>query len=402
MSRNLPKPNHKDQLLAAQRIARTLVSLFLRLFEGLGVLFTVWVIIGSIWTPYWWYPAISNGGLLDRQYLDFGWSSLIDNERGLLLLVIALVATLGLCIYRWRAKFISILDRIRVPAIIVCTALLMFDALLLHQPRYENGKIWMQLQSGIVTPSMLEYRLAHLEPRVSPPVTFYYLDAVRINEIYSEIEPSLIETQRTVTVGNQKSGSAEIGGEAATLRAEIAKRNQETSRYVRSNISSERKCLQVINFSLDNGSAHYFTSMLDFYARTLLEQAYSVGKLHVENQGPNEPVKVDARVLSDNSPKLSASDLRASWNEEFRREARGFVLVDGVFLIKRVKGTILFEEEFSQAPLQQRVVFRFSLPEKFDSDLLRNGYRMRVFGDVMQNSKDPAEITIDPVAILNE
>lgn len=90
----------------------------------------------------------------------------------------------------------------------------------------------------------------------------------------------------------------------------------------------------------------------------------------------------------------------ASWNQGFRKEARGFVIVDGRFHITRNNDGVVFEEEFSPQP--DKIVFRFSLPSKFDSNVFHDGSRMRVFGDVIQGEDESTTLAIHPLAVFNE
>jgi hypothetical protein len=89
-------------------------------------------------------------------------------------------------------------------------------------------------------------------------------------------------------------------------------------------------------------------------------------------------------------------------NDAFETVAtsQGFVVVDGVFHIMKNNGDVTFEEEFSPKP--DKIVFRFTLPSKFDSTLFHDGTRMRVFGDVIEEENDPTVLTINPLAIFNE
>lgn len=90
----------------------------------------------------------------------------------------------------------------------------------------------------------------------------------------------------------------------------------------------------------------------------------------------------------------------AFWNQRFREEAQGFVIVDGRFHITRSNNSVVFEEEFSRRP--DKIVFRFSLPARFDSDVFHDGFQMRVFGDVIQGGENSSIVAIHPLAVFNE
>src|SRR5271170_669144 len=41
---------------------------------------SVWVVIGSVWFPEWWYPVIWNGEILDWDYLLGDWRGLLSTK----------------------------------------------------------------------------------------------------------------------------------------------------------------------------------------------------------------------------------------------------------------------------------------------------------------------------------
>ena len=106
--------------------------------------------------------------------------------------------------------------------------------------------------------------------------------------------------------------------------------------------------------------------------------------------------------MAEPTPKQRLEVMRqiALWNQEFRKEAQGFVIVDGRFHITRSNDSVVFEEEFSPRP--DEIIFRFTLPAKFDSDLFQDGFRMRVFGDIIQGGENSSILTIHPLAVFNE
>src|SRR5205807_82084 len=101
--------------------------------------------------------------------------------------------------------------------------------------------------------------------QIVAPIEFHYLDISGVNGVYGQIESDLIETERTISSTKKQGGSAELGAGPATLKGEMTKDNQETKKYERSDASTERKCIQVMNFILKSGAAHYYTTIQDFY-----------------------------------------------------------------------------------------------------------------------------------------
>jgi hypothetical protein len=384
--------------------------LILRVCAVGGIVLSVWVIVGSLWFPEWWYAAIWRGDFLNRGYLAYGWSYLLDSDRWLLLCMLLIAAVAAMYFYLRRGWFISIVDRVAPPSIIVFTALLAVDALFLHQPKYENKADLMERMSTPEFQALLDgaWTAKPSPSEIFPPVDFHYLDSTRVNGLYSEIEPDLIETERSISLSKKLAGSASVEAGAASLKGEAAKETEETSKFERSDASAERKCVLLMNFVLKNGTAHYFTTIRDFYGQRELSRVLEAGRIaYQEALKKTDPTTLTLVPPIDESPgKLSPEQRLAvakrieAWNQAFRKEARGFVVVDGTFRIARTDNNIVFEEEFSPRP--QYIAFRLTLPAKLDADVFRDGARMRVFGDVIPSSNDMNTLTIHPVAIFNE
>jgi hypothetical protein len=231
-----------------------------------GSILTLWIVVGSVWFPEWWYAAIWRGDLFSSNYQGFGWSYLLDEERWLLFCLAAIAAAAAMLVHFRPSRFLAIVDRISAPSIIVCVLLLAFDAIYLHQPRFENKADLME-----VSPQAFQSLVRGLQnvraaaPEITAPVDFHYIDSSQVSGLYSEIEPELVETERSVSAGKKVAGSASVGAGAANLKAETSGEHQETSKYERIDATAERKCVLLMNYVLKNGKAHYFTNIRDFY-----------------------------------------------------------------------------------------------------------------------------------------
>lgn len=388
---------------------------------------TVWLVIGSFWAPEWWYIAIWKGEVVSLSYLSFGFFTLLDREPTKLLYIALAAAVVAVYLYIKSAQLVAIIDRFGILAFILCASFVTIDALYLHQPEYVAEEA---LAESVAASSqeMLHVLAPMPPPQISAPVDFYYIDNVRVDEIFSEMKPDLVETQKTVSSNGKVSGKAGLNAGPASLDGEMSKEKQESSTYRRGESSVERECVQIMDLVLRNGTGHHFTSAQAFYFQKAWNRAAEAGrKAHDEaDKGfdPNmlKPVqtigdlldKANANfnavianantALANPTPtpkqRLEAMKQIASLDQEFRREAEGFVVVDGVFHVTRDSGHVTFEEEFSPQP--DKIVFRFTLPSRFDSILFRDGAKMRVFGDVIEDENDPTVLTINPLAIFNE
>jgi hypothetical protein len=359
-----------------------------------GVVFTLWVVVGSIWYPGWWFAAILCGGLLNRSFLigDYfffsgGFKYLLEHQIWLFFCIagISLAIVVAAVFFpEKRARFIKAVDRWSILIISFCAFSLFVNALILYMTvDRSNAEIWMNKLDD-------SYQPPAETPRgtIYAPVDFIYVDGDRVAQIYSEIEPELVE-QRRILSTEKKSGESvgiEVGG--ATLKAEASKRGQATSEYQRSESTASRKCIELMNFMLKNRSANYFTTKEEFYMRP---EVSPVRYLLVYGQ-----VSPELKNLIEKQDSIAKE--RDGVDELFKREARNFVIVEGAFHISRTNGTIQFEEEFSPQP--QRIVFRFTLPARADSELFRDGRIMRVFADVTQQLDNRGVIEIYPLAVF--
>jgi hypothetical protein len=388
---------------------------------------TTWLVIGTFWSPEWWYVAVWKGEILSPNYLSFGFLNLLDREPTQLLCIALATAAAAVYSYIKRVQLAANIDRFGILVFILCASIVSIDALYLHQPEYVAEEALAE--SVAETSQAVLHALAPMAlPQISAPVDFYYIDSARVDAIFSEMKPDLVETQKTVSSNGKVSGSASVDAGPASLGAGLSQEKRESSTYRRDQTSTERKCIQIMNLVLKNGTGHYFTSAHAFYFRRAWNSAAEAGRKGYDeaNKGfnPNmlKPITPIGDSLHETNTNLNAVVTRAraalanrtltpqqrldaikkieSLDKDYRQEAEGFVVVDGAFHITRDSGHLTFEEEFSPQP--DKIVFRFTLPSKFDSALFRDGAKMRVFGDVVEGENDPTVLTINPLAIFNE
>lgn len=397
---------------------------------GLSVL-TIWVLVGSIWFPEWWYIAIWEGEASNTSYLAYGFIFLLDQEHSKLFFIVLVAAVVAVYLYLKRVQFRAIVNRFGVFVIIICFALLILDALYLRQPKFRAEALLVESVTQSSQAIMNAFKPQE-PPQILPPIDFFFIDDARVNDVFGEMEPELIETQKTISSKKNLSGSAGLRIGPTDLKGEIAKEGEEDSKYERNEISAKRRCIQLMNFVLKSGSGHYYTTASEFYGQQEWariseagRKAYrdaDEGKLDPSKLTPLPPIEeplaaadaINGAVIAEANVEIAKAKLAkptpeqrlaaikqiTSWNQEFRKEAQGFVIVDGRFHITRTNDSIVFEEEFSPQP--DKIVFRFTLPVKFNSDVFHDGFKMRVFGDVIQGGDDSKILTIHPLAVFNE
>jgi hypothetical protein len=116
--------------------------------------------------------------------------------------------------------------------------------------------------------------------KVNGPYDFVYVDSERVGALYSQLEPEMIETERTVKKdrGASGKGSATVG----PLSGEVEGKNEtaESSSYKPAQSSMQRKCVEVMRFLDSKGRIqHYSSSQHWFYKRTIKETAQKIHRL---------------------------------------------------------------------------------------------------------------------------
>jgi len=409
---------------------RSCSRLLLRVGTVALAILTIWVLVGSLWFPDWWYIAVWEGEIINIHYLGYGFSYLLDDQLSTLFWIAATAGIIAVYLYIKRTQFREAVGRFGGHAIIVCIALLPLDALYLRQPKFREQALLTESISQIST-KFLKFLEPQEPPQIRPPIDFFYIDDARVNDIFGELEPDLIETQRTISSTKKLGGSAGVEIGRAALKGEIAKEGQEESKYERGESSAKRRCIEIMNLVLKNGSGHYYKTAREFYEQQMWAKAKEEGREGYQKASEGYNPKLYAKVRPIEDP-LSAADAIdnagvaranveiaklqlasptpeqrmvamkqiASWNQGFREEARGFIIVDGTFHITRSNDSVVFEEEFSPRP--DKIVFRFTLPARFDSGVFHEGFRMRVFGDVIQGGDNSSILAIHPLAVFND
>jgi hypothetical protein len=273
-----------------------------------------------------------------------------------------------------RKSFFQFLDRFMWVLLLACFISQIVNAGFLY--RIEDSHI-VELWVKSINPAPAP------EPKhlIGGPVDFQYLDEKHIGADYSEIEPDLIEEKKTVSAERKRAASVSLQTGQATLNGEASATGTETHEYQRGDFSASRKCLELMNYTLRNNTASYFTTIEQFYA---------------ENDALYQKIKNGTNGSSKSDPFLS--QIENIENDEFRAEARGFVIVDGVFHVSHAGGNLVFEEHFSESPF--KVHFYFALPNEYETLAIQDGSKLRVFGSVIKELDKDGRIKLYPLAIF--
>lgn len=391
-----------------------------RFLVGLGVLATVYFAVGALLFPDWYFGIFWGGKFLNHSWWKDGVSYWVDLHTGLLTLGIVFAFSVSLLAYNFRRLFLPFIDRFAVRLVLGSCVAVLVVALLDYKYARASFQRLTQLQIAMDnlkaaiqgTTAFGNTERSELEE----PIYFQYLDQNRVEALYSQLEPELIERQRTISSDASISGKGSIA--VGTAEGEVAAKEQEkaTSQFERSTFSPERKCLEIMKFVLAQRTSHFYTTGGEWFGKKLLQtlrEDTDKAWKEMESLEPREFTPTDLEKLRVESPAAPPSKEQREeterrikqYNQEFDAELNslsGFVFIDGTFTPHREpdQSTLVLVEQFSEKP---RIIrFRVLLPDdKQLRPLIATGTtRLRVFGTVTKQLADSGVIELHAIAVF--
>ncbi len=387
-----------------------------------GTIATLYFAIGSYFFPEWYFGLFWGGKLWDRAWWKDAVSYWLDLHTGLLILVIVSAFLVALLLYARKEFFLRFIDRFAIRLILCLGVAISVTALLDYKYAKASFEFSEGIQAAMSNIKSVVQQLAfegteHSDLEV--PIDFQYIDRPRVETLYSQLEPELVEKHRTVSAGESKSGKGSIvigpaGGEIGASKQEGA-----TSSFERANFSPERKCIEIMKFVLGQKTAHFYTTGGEWFGKKLLQtfrEDMTNAFKKAESSDAKEVTKEDFEKLRDSSsvkPPTKEQEEETKrrekqYSEEFGTELTslsGLVLIDGAFAVHRDPRTgLVLIEKFSEKP--RNIVFRVSAPEteqlgrSFALELLTKGNtRLRAFGTVTKQLSKDGTIEVRAIAL---
>jgi hypothetical protein len=388
-------------------IGRTLLRVIALAF---GVC-SIWAVVGSVLYPFWWYDFFCRGEVFDPLFLKSGYLFLLDIDIWVLMPVPIAGALLAILAWRFWHRVSCFLDRFAVVIITCCLAGISTDALILRHTQKAMYEAFMSLvkvgeSSVAATSSLLEIVLP--PARIDPPVNFHYLDRPRIEALYSEIQPTLSENERKVSSEKRSGASIDIDRKPASLKADTASGVSETRSYKSVDLSTERKCLEMINSLLMRPSPPYYRTAellrLSERAReshrlleSLRHEIAAPRSLFTIESDPADEARVD-RLRELSKATNSADDLSAGVDAQLHHLS-GLVIIEGAFRETRLQnGGARFDEPFAKGV--RPVVFSFELRDREAVRLIHGSTNLRVLGDMASSRAGGRSVEILAIAIF--
>lgn len=242
---------------------------------------------------------------------------------------------------------------------------------------------------------------------IQAPVDFEYIDKERVQGLYNQIEPELVEAQSSVGTG--RSLTAKAGIEAGPVETELgaSKHQESTSTYQHLDFSPERQCVEVMNFLLEGHQANYYTSDRQWISQNAASNFQLQLMLIQKSSTKFKPLPLEQPVGGGTPTKEerdAAEDQLKQYEDALNAELtslQGMVIIDGTFAASySPQGNPVLVEAFADMP--RRLVFRVAAPSTPElSRILSLGRtHLRVFGTVLRPLRENGVIEVRPIAIF--
>ncbi len=412
-------PSAASSSLPAERLPSKAALNLKRSLVALGAVAAVYFALGSWFFPEWYFGILWGGKFLDRAWWMQGVSYWLDLHTGWLTIGIILAFVVSLLAHKYRRRFLPFIDRLAGRLILSFVVAFLVGALLDYKYAKTSFQRLIQVEVAMDNLKSAIQRLVPFEnteqSALQEPIYFQYLDRNGVDALYSQLEPELIERQRTVSsdVSTGEKASIAVGTAEGELSAKQQKKA--TSSFERSGFSPERKCLELMKFSLAQKPSHFYTSGGEWFAKKLLQtfredanralKQTESSEAHEVTAPDLEKLRLDSPAVPPSKEQQEQSERRIKqYNDEFVSELSslsGLVLVDGAFALHSEpnRETSVLIEQFSEKP--RAITFHVLVPNnKQLRRLVATGNtKLRVFGTVTKRLDDGGVIELRGIAI---
>jgi len=347
---------------------------------------SVYVLIGSLMFPRWWY-GLFWGHDARLEYVKSGTAYLIDHYFRLSVCIILLFSAAVLSLMQWGVRVFPWIDRF-AGRLVFCTGLaILLDALFLRRfqrTAYRTGEAAIaRLQTAFEQIVVL----LRSGPNLDAPIFFHYLDGPRVEALYSQVAELRLR-ERSVTLADKRKGKAELRLGPANLGMERGAEGQRTDTLEAPDFSTERKCVELMRHVLETLPRNCYTDVLDSCLRELGGELSEPLRLMVQGQHD----QVAAHKF--------ASEAKDKWKVWFKALEQGLHQVSGCAFVygEFERSEHLLIRKFSDEPFKCH--FRLMLPQEARNSLPAHKVRLTVFGSIVRPLGNDGFVDIAAVAIF--
>ncbi|GEM_PF-2490145 len=215
----------------------------------------VYVVVGCIRYPTWWYSFIwRRGWSHPRNYLAVVQEM---NRVPLQAAFTLLLACAGfIFLYRRRRRLLAFMDEHGGISILVAVVAMGVTALLVNASKKRE---WELLEMGKKVVDLAEVSIdlmasvGHVS--LDPPLAFYYIDQKAVDGLVAQLEPDLVEKTRIEKQAQKAAAKVSVGVGGSSASAERNTNTDATSQFERTAASPERRTAQLIHYCLEQKRA---------------------------------------------------------------------------------------------------------------------------------------------------
>jgi hypothetical protein len=378
------------------RLKQFLTSLRRAVVVGV-ILGAVYFAIASLRYPNWSFEFVWRKSFLD---LSDGWLVALGEIEGhpyLVCLLLVSIFCAGLAVNRSWDRLRPVIDRFSIWLVIGGLVIFFVTTLLIYASEGESHALLDHaLRLDDDTIRSIDEVLSPKRPNIDAPVDFLYLNRRSVEALFNEIEPDLVEKRRTVASKAKSEAKVGVAGEGLSADFTATKGRESTSSYEQVESAIQRKCLQLMKFTLDEGKAKNYTDFTNWYAGHQLE------KLRAQRASVKGPITKEA--LESLRARTPVEEERIA-EEEFHKELSqltGLVFIQGHFSPGPAtsEGSSI-TEDFTKK--HRKIVFRVILPPSDVNTMPAQSLasaNLTVFGRVIKPLGEDGTIELRALAIF--
>lgn len=363
----------------------------------------LYLFVGTIIFPQWFFGIYWDGKVFDRTYLVGGLNYWWFDHFTLCSVgvILSVAAVWPLVVLRKRLIPLAVL--IFWHAIFFILLIIVTAALVDRRVASADYARWHTFADTFVDLKSAINEIDHIgaPSEISDPVDFQYLDRGRVEGLYSQIEPELIEKTRTITGKRQSQASAGVSAGSVGASAGVGRESSSVSGFERPAFSPQRQCVEVVNNLLQKEPSRFYADG-EIWIRHKIAEEYkryyeqfeldsrpqflTHAQLETLRITPAAPDKVeqDGKLLEGELQKLS-----------------GLILVDAMFDVKGTsRADVILHQVFSEKP--RSIVFEILVPDGAQSGLFESGTKKhsRVLATVVEPLNDKGILRARAIAVF--
>jgi len=372
-----------------------------------GVL--LYLLIGSILYPEWWYGFAFKGKILSPRYWANGFSYLgryyALPTLGLVIVVVCVFIALPRAQRINRAKQLLRTATLAFHGVNGAILIGLLGSLLIvsfaSMPDREvrEAKMLSSIEGDVR--QYLDTLKAKLEPQKPPlsqPTSFIYLSNETVTSLYSQYEDELVPSKVVEEQSNSNSAKAGVSVQQV-VSGELSKSDlqKKTAEYRETQRSPERKLKELLAYLYKSGTLRRFGDFKsDSSDVKSLDDATNVLQSHAISIDRSALRRVRDRIMGEELTRLRA-DLRST---------RGLFLIEGDWRVTTTNEAYVltrpFVSDVTDSPVCEvkfpKVTLKPQTREVLDS-LRTEPLRLAIFGNVLVGISDSSSaVRLDPVA----